>query len=162
MLEKIKNLWGILLGITVFVLMISIAIGFLEGGVWAFEAFYKYIEKINGFVFYFIIFLILLSVIPKIRIYTGAGIVYGTYLWGALFWLTSLYVTYTFWGFWGILIGIFLMGVGIFATAILALLFNGEGGTALIMLVSLIIIYAIRILGGWIITKYPEEAVMTE
>jgi len=157
MKEKIKDsLYG-LLGIG-FVVLILIGFGLLiAGGAKLFETLYPILENISTFVWGLVWLLLFLSIVPRFRNLTGTGIVFGTYIGGAIFWLLCFYITYQLWGLLGIIVGVLLMGLGVFFTAVLALLFDGQFGPAFYFGFILIQIYAFRLLGHWIITKYKPR-----
>lgn len=151
--EKIKEYGPIVLGLIAITLFFGI-----------FSIFIKYLliialylvpifEKMNNAISFIVLLLLACSVVPAFRVVTGVGIIIGASLWGIGLWLNSLIITYTLWGLTGIFIGLFLAGVGVLPSAILALLFNGEWRTALILLVSLIITLAAHLLGYWVISK---------
>lgn len=152
--EKIKDsLWGIA-GIGFFILIITPFALLVMGGAKLFEILNPILEVIGSITWGIIFLLLILSIVPSFRNFTGNGIVLGTYLVGALIWFSSFYITYSLWGFIGIFIGVLFMGLGVFVTAILALMFNGEFSGGLILLISLALIYLFRLLGYWILTKY--------
>ncbi|MDO8604588.1 MAG: hypothetical protein Q7K40_04330 [bacterium] len=162
MIEKIKNIGWTGAGL-LFILLVFILIGFLVvGGVGFIENHQNLIESVNNVTAGIFVLLLLFSVIPKLRIFTGTGIVFLTYIWIFLLWLTCLVITYEFWGLIGIFIGVIMFGVGLFITAPLALLFSGQGFGALLLLLSIGLTYLIRNLGIWIVSKYPEAGVSTE
>ena len=133
------------------------------GGAKLFEVIYPLLENISGLTWVIVWLLIFLSIIPAFRNFTGNGIVMGTYIGGAIFWLLCFYITYSLWGFLGILIGVLFMGFGVFFTAVLALLFSGQFGAGLYFVFILVQIYLVRLLGAWIISKYkPKRIYSTE
>lgn len=155
-MEKIKNIGWSGLGIIFVIFLVALFVFFVKGGVWIFEHYYDLFQIINNWVFIFVLLLIILSTIPGIRAYTGAGIVYASLIWGALLWLFCLFVTYQFWGFFGVFFGLVMAGIGIFATAILAVLFDGQWSGAMFMILNLMIIYGVRMLGQWITSKHKD------
>ena len=159
MVEKLKGLGWWVVGFSFLVLTFLVVAFFLDGISWLMENYYDLIGIINGWVFGLIIVLIVLSIFPKIRTYTGSGITLATLIWGAIFWLFSLFITYQLWGLLGVIIGIMFFGLGVFATAFLALIFDGQTSVAFFMLLNLIIIYGIRMLGVWIISKQKLETI---
>ena len=106
-----------------------------------------------------IFLLLLLSVVPRFRNFTGNGIVVGTYIVGALFWFFSFFVTYSLWGFLGIFVGVLLAGLGVFLTAVLALIFDGQFMGALSFAFVLVQIFLFRLLGFWIISKHKSKQI---
>src|SRR3989344_2582453 len=146
MKEKIKDsLWGIA-GIGFFILIITAFVLLIMGGARLFEILNPVLELIGGLTWGII--------------FTGSGIVLSTYLVGAIIWFSSFYITYSLWGFLGIFIGVLFFGLGVFFTAILALMFNGEFGSALFLIIALTLLYLIRMLGYHIISRHkPINAV---
>lgn len=152
--ENIKDsLYG-LAGIGFIILIIGAFVLLVTGGARLFEIIYPTLEIISGVVWGVMLLLVFLSVVPRFRDITGNGIVIGTYIVGAILWLLSFYTTYILWGFLGIFIGVMLMGFGVFLTAILALIFDGQGQAAFYFIFILVQIYLFRMLGHWILTKY--------
>ena len=160
--NKIKDLFSGLGGIGFMILIIGGFILLISGGAKLFEILYPVLEKISTFVWGIVWLLIFLSVVPRFRDFTGNWIVVGTYVGGAIFWLLCFYVTYSLWGFFGILIGVGMFGLGVFFTAVLALTFDGQFMGALGFAFVLLQIYLVRMLGNWIITKYRSKQELTE
>lgn len=157
MIEKIKEIGWTGAGLIFAVIAILLIAFFVRGGVSFIESHQDLINSINDITAGIFLLLLFFSVIPKLRIFTGPGIVYLTYLWIFLFWLTCLVVTYEFWGFIGIFIGVIMFGLGLFITAPLAILFSGQGFNALLLVLSIGLTYLIRNLGLWITSKYPNK-----
>lgn len=160
--NKIKDFLYGLGGIGFMILIIGGFVLLIMGGAKLFEVLYPALEKISTIIWGIVWFLIFLSLAPRLRNFTGNGIVLGTYLGGAIFWLLCFYVTYSLWGFLGIIIGVLFLGLGVFFTAILALLFDGQFMGALGFIFILIQIYLFRHLGAWIITKYRQKQELKE
>lgn len=158
MKEKIKDSLSGLLGIGFFILIIVGFVLLITGGAKLFEVLYPVLESISSFVWGIVWLLLFLSVVPRLRNLTGNGIVLGTYIGGAIFWLLCFYITYSLWGFIGILLGVIFMGLGVFFTAILALIFDGQFGPAFYFGFILAQIYVFRLLGHWILSKYRPKA----
>lgn len=151
---KFKDFLYGLGGIGFMILIFGGFVLLIVGGVKLFEIIYPVLQKIDTFVWGIVWLLILLSLAPRLRNFTGNGIVLGTYIGGAIFWLVCFYITYSLWGFLGILIGVGMFGLGVFFTALLALIFSGQFMGALGVAFVLLQIYLFRFLGAWIITKY--------
>lgn len=156
--EEIKNIGYGVMGIGLMILFF-VAIGLLIiGGAKLFEFLYPILEKISTVTWGIVWLLLLLSIVPRFRNFTGSGIVLGTYIGGAIFWLLCFYVTYQLWGFIGIFVGVLFFGLGVFLTAILALLFDGQFMGALGFAFVLAQIFFFRFIGYWIIGKYRGAA----
>ena len=112
MKKKIKDfLYGVG-GIGFLVLIIAGFSLLIIGGAKLFELIYPILERISSFTWGIVWLLVILSIVPRFRNFTGNGIVFGTYIGGAIFWLLCFYVTYSLWGLLGIFIGVlfFLLG----------------------------------------------------
>jgi hypothetical protein len=155
-IEKIKSVgwFGLAVGFVVLIIFL------LKGGVNFIGNHQDLISTISGIIIGIIVLMILVSMIPRARMFTGTAIVFLTYAWGLLFWLTCLAITFGLWGFVGTFIGVAMFGLGIFATAILAVLFTGQWAAALTLLVTIIIMYGVRALGHWIISKHRNYTVV--
>jgi len=165
MKEKIKDfLYGVG-GIGLFVLIILAVSLLIIGGAKLFEFLYPILEKISIFIGGVVWLLLILSIVPRFRKFTGSGIVLGTYIGGAIYWFLCFYITYSLWGVLGILIGVLFLGLGVYFTAILALLFNAQFIEALVIASGVAQIFFFRWLGYWIITKYKppkQESTLEE
>ena len=157
MKEKTKNSLHIMLGFGFLVLSIAGFLLLIVGGAKLFEIIYPFLEKVSYFTWGIVWLLLLLSIIPKSRNFTGGGIIVGTYIGGAIFWLLCFYVTYSLWGLLGVIIGVLFMGLGVFITAVLALLFSGQFGAGFYFIFILVQIYIFRSLGLWIISKHRSK-----
>lgn len=155
--NKFKDFLYGLGGIGFIILIIGGFVLLISGGAKLFELLYPILERISTFVWGVVWLLILLSLAPRLRNFTGNGIVLGTYIGGAMFWLLCFYVTYSLWGFLGIFIGVLFMGFGVFFTAVLALMFDGQFGPAFYFGFILAQIYIFRLLGRWILSKYKPR-----
>ena len=153
MFKNLKNLgWGVG-GIAMLVGLALIAGFILRGGIWVVENYTNTINLINGIVFILILLLLLLSLIPRLRVFTGISIVVATKIWSVLFWVFCLFLTYQFWGLFWTVVGVLFFGVGVFATAFLALLLSGEWGGIVMVVLNFLIIFGVRFLGVWIMSK---------
>jgi len=155
--NKKKDIFYGLGGIIFIFLMFGAFVLLIMGGARLFEIIYPVLEKISSFVWAIVWLLLFLSIIPRLRNFTGNGIILGTYIGGAIFWLLSFYVTYSLWGFLGIIVGVLFFGLGVFATAVLALLFDGQISTAFYFIFILVQIYFFRMLGYWITKQIKYE-----
>lgn len=156
MIEKIKNMGYGALGIGFMALFFVAIVLLIIGGVKLFEGLYPILERVSSVTWGVVWLLLLLSVVPRFRNFTGSGIVLGTYIGGAIFWLLCFYVTYQLWGFLGIFVGVLFFGLGVFFTALLALIFDGQFMGALGFAFVLAQIFFFRFIGYWIISKYKD------
>lgn len=152
--ESIKNGFYSVLGMGFWLLMVGVFAAGVIGVAWFRETFSNLFKIVNDITFGVFVLLVIVSVIPRAREFTGNWIVVCSYVFGVLLWLICLVVTYELWGFFGIFLGVIMLGFGIFVTAFIALLMHGEFLLAASILLSLCLIYGARVLGYWIISKY--------
>jgi len=157
LLEKIKQLGGFFLGYGVFAVIIIGFVLLVVGGAELFEVIYPVLAKIGFFIWGIVWLLVIISLVSRWRNFTGAGIIIGPYIGGAIFWLLGFYTTYVLWGIFGILIGVVMFGLGVVLTAFLALLFDGQITGAFYFLFIALQILLLRYLGFWIMSKYRPQ-----
>lgn len=116
------------------------------------------LSSMNGLVFYIFLFLLLpLAIFKKTRLYSGVIMFFLSYLFGLALWIYSAIITYLFWGWVALFIGIFLVGVGVFPIAVLASIFNGESGIFMNLVFGAAITFCIRFLGLYLINKADTD-----
>jgi len=125
------------------------------GHVRLFETFYPYLKTILKGLHNIVFLLIVLSIVPRLRTFTGTAIIIlGVYASVAILWLLCIYTTYSLWGFLGVIIGLIVFGflkfplyffrripfLGVFPTAIIALLFDGQFDQAFSVISDILLI----------------------
>lgn len=80
------------------------------------------LQYLDGLAFVFSFLFLFLCIFRKCRIFAGTALVYCSYAIGIDLWFQSLVNTNASFGFGGVFIGIVLLGVGIYFTGLLALL----------------------------------------
>lgn len=119
------------------------------------------------FLVIFIFVLVPLSFFKKTRLFSGVLMLFLSYIFGIHLWIFSAIVTYFLWGGVALLIGIFLLGVGVLPFAILASLFGEEWIFFGSLVFMTILTYGNRTLGVYLIGKseednYKKEAIQIE
>lgn len=114
------------------------------------------------FLVIFIFILVPLSFFKKTRLFSGILMLFLSYIFGIHLWIFSAIVTYFLWGGVALLIGIFLLGIGVLPFAILASLFDGEWIFFGSLVFMTILTYGNRILGIYLIGKSEEEINISE
>ncbi len=156
--EWIKNIFGAAVGLGFWLLMVGVLCIGVVGIVWFTEYFVDWLAVLNQLTTAALVLLLIASFFPRARAFTGNAIVFCSYIFGSLLWLFSLVVTYEYWGILGVFIGAVLLGVGIFATGLFALLIYEGFLSALFIVFSLLVVYGIRMLGYWILSKYRPKS----
>lgn len=152
-----KTISSWVIGITIFIGFILLVAMLLNGASWALETFSGVIEAIHNVTFLLIVLLIVVSIIPKIRAYTGWGINALADVSLALLWFTALVITYELWGLLGVIVGFFFFGVGVFLAAMIAMSLAGGIAAAGLMLASIVLLLLMKVLGVWIMSKHKYD-----
>jgi len=130
-IEKIKGIGGGALGIIIFLSMMLLpvifAIIFITGTAWIGSIIMPYfVTATTILTFVSLLIFIPLLLFRVTRIWGGSALFFVSWIFGATLWLFSFFVTYELWGFLGLFIGLFLLGIGVIPVAFIASLFSGE------------------------------------
>jgi hypothetical protein len=98
----------------------------------------------------FVLFVVLpLSVFRRCRGFAAiASLV--SYVFGTTLWMVALLLTLALWGAWAVVIGLFMIGVGVVPIAMLATLFNGMWSILGQQLVLTVLTFCTRFYARWI------------
>jgi hypothetical protein len=105
-----------------------------------------------------LVFLLPLSLFPRLRAITGIGIFISSYVFGATLWLGALILTYYIWGMLAVLIGFFIAGIGVVPVALLATAFNGMWPQFRDLVIAGLFTVGARMVGLLIVSKAPEHS----
>ncbi len=154
MKEKLKDFgWGIL-GIAFMIGLMLLALLFIKGGLWLSATLYPWIILISLITFAVSLLILLpLGIFKKTRPASGIGLLIASYIFGATVWIWSFLLAYVLWGFLGLLIGLFIGGVGVVPIAMLATLFSGEWSAFIELIVLVIVTFGTRFLAIYIAEK---------
>jgi len=120
----INPISGCLLGALVFVGIILITLIFLRGGVWLGEKVLPFFMWLARITFGVVIAILLpMAAFHKTRRIAASGLIHAGSIFGITLWAFGLVLTYNLWGGIAVLVGIFLLGVGVVPMAMLATLF---------------------------------------
>ncbi|NOZ83903.1 MAG: DnaJ domain-containing protein [Epsilonproteobacteria bacterium] len=156
--KKFKNISWSILGFLFLIGIFLIAIMLLKGGLWLSTKIYPWLVIITNLALVVSIFILLpLSVLKKTRRIAGSGMILSSYAFGATLWVWSLLLTYTLWGGVALIIGLFIMGVGVVPIAMLATTLNtlwSQFGQLVLLLVMTI---GARIFGTYLVISYEKQ-----
>lgn len=156
--EKAKTVGYLILGIAVFGLLAAIAMAFIYGILWISAKLYPIVVILSVLGLIALVVNLLPSAIFKgSRRVCGNGIVIVSYVWGLALWMYATLILYQLWGGVGMFFGFALMGVGSIPLACVAMLFAREWALIGEVLLSVVIIFATRALGHWVISKGQES-----
>ena len=148
MIEKIKELAGMAFGFLIFIAIMSLPIIFIKGSVWASEHLFGPLIVVGWILLAIDILLLLpLSIFKRLRGLTGGGIFLSSFIFGLVSWLLGFILTYSIWGLWAVIIGIFFMGFGVVPIALLATAINGYWEPFFTVLIITALTYGSRIVG---------------
>lgn len=100
---------------------------FLRGMVWLSAKALPWLDGASGLAILTCLLIFLpLSLVRRTRIWAANGFYLSSYLFGTLLFAYGCIVTYAVWGYVGLIVGLFLAGVGVVPVAYLAAIFHGE------------------------------------
>ena len=151
MFEKLTSIGSAGLGLAFIVALFALPFIFIKGAMWASQYLLPPLIGVGWVAIAIIILLLLpLSLIPRLRNFTGATILISSYLFGLICWLSGLVITYALWGGWGVVIGLLLLGGGVVPVGMLASVFKGEWTMLLVLFTMLVLTFGTRIAGAYI------------
>lgn len=132
----------------------------IKWGVNASAIIMPYIDWANGLAFLICLLVFTpLSFFSKTRGFAGVGFFIVSFIFGLSLWLSGFLITYAYWGIGGVVIGTFLMGIGVVATAIIALLLHAEWVLLGITILNVALVLGVRILGTYLIEKSEQDSI---
>lgn len=152
-----KNFLATIGGIVAFLALFAIPLLVLGGAIKLFERFGENLTRFCSWLFIITLVLLLLTPIRPLRRPIGNIINVFTYVWGATTWLFSAYVCYVFWGIFGVLIGLMILGVGVAPVALVALASHGHFADAGWLLLSIFFVFAFRFLSMWLMGSRTRQ-----
>lgn len=124
--DTLSGLVGLLFMGIVLVLGVVVAAVFISGTEWAFAKLMPLFSTLTLIAFGIAVFILLPLAIPKAtRGFSSVALFIASFVFGATLFLESFLLTLAIWGVLGLLVGLFLGGVGVVPIAMLATLFNG-------------------------------------
>jgi hypothetical protein len=165
-MEAIKTASAIILGFTVLVALIFVAVLFIEGTATVAGKVLPFLSSITniGTVFC-VVFLLPLSLFRVTRIVSIWGFFIASYLFGLCVWMYGFLVTYDLWGGGGVFIGLVLGGVGIVPLGIIAAALKGLWFIVGDLVYGIALTYGARIFALYLASKADrvvEEVAMAE
>ncbi len=95
-----------------------------------------------------------LTIWRKTRGAAGAGLMVTSYIFGLTTWLFSAAVTFGSFGWFGLIIGLLVLGVGVVPLAIIGAIFKlDNGGLALVLFVMVVVTFGARFGGAYAASK---------
>lgn len=137
---------------------IVLLIAFVKSIAWIVEVLLPILGWIGAIGLLLVPVFLLLS-IPRItRGWAGLGITFSSYAVGIGIWVWSFVMAYAMAGVFWIVVGLMFAGVGVVAVAAIASALRGEWFVFIQIVVGVIVVYALRMLGAYLIDKAaPKE-----
>jgi hypothetical protein len=131
----------------------ALLVGLAEFSVWVLE------WTVPAFLVTLLISLVLLafSLIPPVRGFCAIGIMYASFVLGAVLWIWGLSYTYIVWGLLGVMVGLMFLGVGVVPVAMVAALVNADWGNLGFFFVAVVLTFGSRGLAHWLGEKADER-----
>jgi len=142
------NIGTYALGLVIVLVVLSLPVLFIVGGVVVAEKILPWLMFLSILVFGVnIIILVPLALIPATRPWAGLGFFISSYVFGLTGWFMGLFLTWMLWGGIAVLIGLFILGIGVVPIGMLATLFNGMWADLGLLFLAVILTFGLRILG---------------
>jgi len=157
MVDFLKSIGGIIIGIGVLLGSIFLLVFFIKGGVWLGAMVLPWLSIMMWLVFILNIIIFLpLGIFKKTRSVSAFGFVISSYVYGLTLWFWALLLTYLIWGTRAVFIGLFIAGIGVIPIAILATAFKGEWIITGEIILLLVLTYGSRMLGFYFAERVDE------
>lgn len=144
-LEKLGGLAAGLLGFVIFVGLMVGAYIILSGTASLAIDNISLIFTVNNIALAICVFVFIpLAIFDKTRIISCYGLLFGSYALGLTVWLYGLAVTYSLWGLFWVIVGLFIAGVGVVPIGLLAAVLGGYWSVAGILIYGCVITYGFR------------------
>lgn len=157
LIARAKTASGLALALIVPIALIFLMVAFFQGaatiGSWALP----FLGKLAGFLFLLVLPLLLILAAPRrTRGFAGAGFYACSFVFGVTLWIWSLLYTLTTWGWFAVIIGVLMGGVGIVPIAMLAALFHAQWMILGQLFLCVAVVFACRAFGLFLIAKASE------
>lgn len=154
----INSLSGCLLGIIFLVGIGLIALLFIQGGVWLSEKALPYFLGLARITFAVVVAILLpMTAFHRTQRFAASGLINAAALFGITLWVWGLVLTYNLWGGGAVLVGIFLLGVGVVPLAMLATLMAQMWQTFGQLILLALLTYGTRRLGKKLTHQLQQE-----
>lgn len=146
--DRLKKIGWTVAGIALFVLVLVVPVLLLQGAVWASENLLPLLMFVAVFVFAVDVAVLLpLSAVRGLRTFTGAGLQWSSILFGITTWLSGFIVTLDLWGWFAVVLGLFMFGVGVVPMGMVASVFNGAWPNFFWLGVMISVTFGTRLVG---------------
>ncbi|MBS1823493.1 MAG: hypothetical protein JST61_16230 [Acidobacteria bacterium] len=159
MLSKLKSGGTALLGFVFIVALLAVVGLLIEGAGWITAKIYPWIQ-LFAVLAVAVLFLVLLplSAFKKTRTFAATSTMYVSLFLGLRLWMDGLLTTLAFWGVGGVVVGLFLAGVGVVPVGMLAALFHAEWARLFDLIIFTALTFGARYFAFWLAAKIDRDA----
>ncbi|SRR5260221_10909986 len=104
-----------------------------------------------------LLLLVSLGIFRRTRGIAGGAALVGSWIAGTLVWVGCAMVTWTIWGLPALILGIFLLGIGVFPIALIAAASTGDWSDALGLGGMIVIVLVVRFAAFLMVSKHDRE-----
>lgn len=146
--ETISNVGSYALGLVIMLAILALPVLFIVGGVAVGEKILPWLMLLSILALGLnVVILLPLALIPPTRLWAGLGFFISSYVFGLTGWFMGLLLTWMLWGGMAVVIGLFIMGIGVVPIGMLATLFNGMWAELGLLVLAVILTFGLRIIG---------------
>ena len=157
-MQKLKEITSILFAWTIFLAFIAIVIFFIKGGLAILPTVINILNIVGAIALVLCVTILpILAIIKKTRGIAAVGYVISSYIFGLSTWILGFLVTLSIWGWLGVIIGLFIAGVGVVPLGIIASILHGQWAWVINLVLSVIFVFGTRFLGYWLAEKTEGE-----
>jgi hypothetical protein len=128
-MQALKGIGGLLLGLAGLVIIIVIAMVLITGGAWVTVQVYPWVIGAAKWVLVVdVLALLPMAIFRPTRSASAFGLILSSIVFGLANWMFGFLTTLNFWGVFGVIVGLFLGGIGVVPVGMLAALLHGDWG----------------------------------
>jgi hypothetical protein len=159
-MKLIKELFSGALGIVIVVVILVVSTLLLVFGLRVATAIYPIIINVTEIALSVCIFILLpLALFKKTKIVSVYGLYFASFIFGAAVWIFSFLITYSYWGIFGVILGLFIAGVGVIPLGFVAALLHANWSVLINIVIGVIFTYGARALAMYWAEKidHPDD-----
>jgi len=150
------------LGFLTFLTMLLLPILFLVGALWLGDKVLPWLGLFSMIALGICIFVLLpLAIFRSTRAVAGGLFLWISFVFGLTGWFFGLLLTYSLWGIIAVIIGLFILGIGVVPIGMLAALVNGMWLELGVLILAIVLTFCCRAFAAFLITSV-ERAEMDE
>jgi hypothetical protein len=155
MLERVKSAGQTAGGLIVMLFMMAMPFvalwAFFKGAEWLVVNALDWIVLVAWLVFAIDLLVLLpMAIFRRLRPYSANGLLISSYVFGATTWFYGFIFTYGLWGGFAVVVGLFMLGVGVVFMGMLATAFKGMWDACATLLVMTVLTFGVRYFAIWL------------